>query len=963
MNRFFILFIVGITLITLGCSTPSKTVTKKQEISEQKSSVDIQNRNPLNKEHLSPVVPGKRSGPHINNNLSLQKDTSKREYKRGIKVLKKDELRKFESEKRVALVIGNSDYKISSLRNPVNDALAVSNVLKKLDFEVLVGTNLRQKGMKRLIDDFGAKIKNGGVGLFYYAGHGMQVNGRNYLIPIDAKIESENEVDIVSVRADEILVKMDDANNRLNIVILDACRNNPFARSFRSSTQGLATMDSPSGTIIAYATAPGSVASDGPGDNGLYTHELIENMQIPDLKIEDMFKKVRTSVKLKTNDQQVPWESSSLEGDFYFSLSSIILAKKMKKTTAEQLRLKKEIEQLELLEAKAQKADDARAKRNAELQKKTALAKLKAEELRQKQLEEEQKKLVEMEKIQLQRKNEIETKKREQEARIAALKQAVQEKREQIGETTLESLSPEKTISEMIEIDTKIKEIKKSYRQELVTGVKAITKRINKKFIKINNTKKDEFESKEEFLERISTEKRNAEKEQTKEINVIARKIQEAYVNATAPFLENLRKLSKSEFTLTSDKLILNIHQYDATSNTYPITVKVKQAINGIMVEVKANIPISRDEARIFKQHFQNNMLRPVIIGNFQSLEFFRVTHAIIIDDATDKRYNIFDSAFVDLGNGIILDTRTNLLWTKNAQIASFKSSKNWFSNDTFDKDLNMSLAKIEVSGLKGWQVPDIENIKNLSKNLSLKNNKHFFDNFDDVRVSRSGCSYSGFLAKKESYRSGGTIDEYIVYSVSSSKANRLCTHRSHGPVIWPVHRGSSSSYGHFIDDGTLKQYDLFASEFFDLGDGTVLDIHTKLLWSKNAQNTKFVPPTTKRGYENTFYEDLRIITSKIDISGLKGWRVPNYFELNKMSSLKNKKHPFIEINGVRMSTSGCSDSGFLVRKDSFESGGTIDGYKTYAIGSGNSNRLCGFGRPRLVIWPIRGIGSGHDAR
>lgn len=223
------------------------------------------------------------------------------------------------SEKRVALVIGNSDYQVAPLKNPVNDARDIAQTLAGLGFEVIHRENLNQNDMKRAIREFGAKIRNGGIGLFYYAGHGVAVKGINYLVPIDAKVESEEEVEYECVDAGFVLAQMESAANSLNIVILDACRNNPFARSFRSASRGLAQMDAPTGTLIAYATAPGSVASDGKARNGVYTQELLKNMQTPNLGIEEMFKRVRISIRSLTQGKQTPWESSSLVGDFYFN--------------------------------------------------------------------------------------------------------------------------------------------------------------------------------------------------------------------------------------------------------------------------------------------------------------------------------------------------------------------------------------------------------------------------------------------------------------------------------------------------------------------------------------------------------------------------------------------------------------------------------------------------------------------
>jgi formylglycine-generating enzyme required for sulfatase activity len=220
---------------------------------------------------------------------------------------------------RTALVIGNSAYDSTPLRNPVNDARSIAAALRNLGFDVLEKENLTQKDMKREIQAFGAKLQKGGVGLFYFAGHGMQVNGRNYLIPVGARIEHEKQVEYEAVDMGAVLSEMDYARNPMNIVILDACRDNPFARSFRSSAQGLAAVNAPGGTLIAYATAPGSVASDGPGENGIYTGELIQTMRTPGLRIEDVFKQVRSAVRQVTDGKQIPWESSSLEGDFYFA--------------------------------------------------------------------------------------------------------------------------------------------------------------------------------------------------------------------------------------------------------------------------------------------------------------------------------------------------------------------------------------------------------------------------------------------------------------------------------------------------------------------------------------------------------------------------------------------------------------------------------------------------------------------
>jgi hypothetical protein len=227
-------------------------------------------------------------------------------------------------ERRVALVIGNAAYDMAPLRNPVNDARAMAATLRTLGFEVTALENAAQTDMKRAIDDFGDNLRSGGgVGLFYFSGHGIQISGRNFIIPVGVRVKGERDVEYESVDVGRVLGKMEDAGNRMNLVILDACRDNPFARSFRSAASGLATIDAASGTFVAYATAPGRTADDGTGANGLYTEQLIRYMRTPGLKVEDVFKRVRIDVEKSSGGKQVPWESSSLKGDFYFSGSPV----------------------------------------------------------------------------------------------------------------------------------------------------------------------------------------------------------------------------------------------------------------------------------------------------------------------------------------------------------------------------------------------------------------------------------------------------------------------------------------------------------------------------------------------------------------------------------------------------------------------------------------------------------------
>ncbi len=236
-----------------------------------------------------------------------------------------------QGERRLALVIGNANYAFSPLKNPVNDAKAMTGALKELGFEVISAENASMRGMLDAIREFSLQAKSNQVRLFYYAGHGVQVKGRNYLVPVDAKIETEDDIASQSADVTELLERLGQARNGLNIVILDACRNNPFSNpnlvgpdgrllKFRGSVQsGLAQVDAPQGTLVAFATAPGAVAMDGGNfANSLYTKHLLANIRMPGVPVEQMFKRVRVAVAAETKRLQVPWESSSLMGDFCF---------------------------------------------------------------------------------------------------------------------------------------------------------------------------------------------------------------------------------------------------------------------------------------------------------------------------------------------------------------------------------------------------------------------------------------------------------------------------------------------------------------------------------------------------------------------------------------------------------------------------------------------------------------------
>ncbi len=228
---------------------------------------------------------------------------------------------------RVALVIGNGAYtNAATLPNPASDAREMTRVLRELGFKVIEGYDLDGTAMRRKIASFGAELSGAGVTLFYYAGHGMQVAGKNYLIPIDAKLERPSSLGVEAIEVSAVLSDME-AEKRVNLVFLDACRDNPLSRSLarsfgssRSTTvgQGLAQLNAGIGTLITFATSPDTVALDGSGKNSPFTTAMLNHIRTPGLEIRSMLTRVRADVIKATNQQQVPWDHSSLTGDFYF---------------------------------------------------------------------------------------------------------------------------------------------------------------------------------------------------------------------------------------------------------------------------------------------------------------------------------------------------------------------------------------------------------------------------------------------------------------------------------------------------------------------------------------------------------------------------------------------------------------------------------------------------------------------
>jgi hypothetical protein len=221
---------------------------------------------------------------------------------------------------KLALVVGNAGYRnVPALRNPGHDSAAIAEALRALGFDVtLLRDAGREATLAAIAAHAGALAAKQGVGLFYFAGHGLQLDWQNFLLPVDAKVAGAGDVPGQCVNVASLVAGLRKAANPMNVIILDACRDNPFGAGVRTAQKGLSQMDAPPGTLLAYATAPGNTADDGEGANGLYTENLLREMRVRETKIEDVFKRVRLNVRRASNGRQIPWESTSLEEDFYF---------------------------------------------------------------------------------------------------------------------------------------------------------------------------------------------------------------------------------------------------------------------------------------------------------------------------------------------------------------------------------------------------------------------------------------------------------------------------------------------------------------------------------------------------------------------------------------------------------------------------------------------------------------------
>jgi len=741
---------------------------------------------------------------------------------RGLKIVAIDKASGEKKEvklynKSYAVIIGIDQYQNlpfdRQLSYAVRDAKGVEAVLRKnFKFDKIITLYNKEATkdniLKVLMGDLGKELSEEDALFIFWAGHGNQERTREgdlgYLIPFDGSVSETYKNITMSQIRDDISKKIPAKHI---FYVMDACYGGLLA-STRSVDKEIRRdfnylQEVTKERVRQVLTAGGKdqeVLDGGPKGHSVFTGRLIELLENTDdfitaNEIQTIVKeKVFSDARARNHTQTPSYGTLYGVGDYVFVPS---LERKVEDNQAKVADLQKELDALKATEVAALKAQDEQKRRQVEIDKLQVEARLKAEQLRLQNLEEEKSKREQQQAEDTRLQADLTRKKQEEEQRLAMLKKDVEQKRKELGSSAVVNLSPQKTLDEMQSIDRKINGIREQFRGELKNGILQIVNRLNQRHLKFADAKKDEFESEEEFKNRIIKEKESLDREQSGEFTVLQDRLEKEYNAQVAPFIEELKKLSSKEFTVTGENLILDLGAYDGSTNTYQVSIKAKKPLEILLSEAKtaskaqlvgtgqsakkmvttkglvpavvdnntspkskyvmiaanAHIPIPRDEAREFKQHFTNNMLRPEIKGNFETPETFRVAQAYVIDDATTKKYDLFSSQLVDLGNGIIYDTTTKLLWSKdgNAEGNPGRDYQGWMkSRHKYVAYLN----KTAYLGFRDWRLPNKMELESLvlyarQAGYGTKDRKisDFLQSVGFVRIERSYGTDTGYIS------------------------------------------------------------------------------------------------------------------------------------------------------------------------------------------------------------------------
>jgi len=764
-----VFFIICITVILSNCAQLNSLEKKELEIQIEKkdskiSSLEehVKNQNEKLQEFekiiqqmnskLNNQVPVERD---INTNIKMitQEDSEKSiittSDKRGIGVVTIDKDTGTKEEvplykKTYAVIIGIDQYKNlqydMQLSYAVKDAKGVEDIIrKKYRFDkvhTLYNEEATKSNIINLLSGQLSNISKEDSVFIFWSGHGHSEKTAlgdylGFLIPYDGTFdESELHKNISMTLIKEDISKRIPAKHIF--YVMDSCYSGLLAAKKGVSKKSKRNIDylkeitkETSRQVLTAGSVNQQVLDGGPMGHSVFAGRLIELLEnaedyITAHEISTYIKeKVFSDAKARNHKQTPTYGELFGLGDYVFVPS---MAKRVENIDVTIKKYQEEIQKLNELEIAAQKANDERKKRKAELQKREIQAKLKAEQLKQERIFAEKERIKRQEAERVKKEQELIQAEKQRALKLALLKKQVEDKRNSLGNFTYSSLSPAATVKEMQEIDAKILSIKEKYRKVLAESINIISKQVNATFEQANREVKSEFESENDFRTRVQQLRDKASKKQTNGFIELKKKIENEYNKEVEPFINELKKLSAQEFHISSQDLNLEIGKYNGEFDVYPVKIESLQKYNGVMVACSANIPIPRQEAKIFKQHFQNNILRSEIKGNFQSIEFFRIAEAYIIDDATNKKYDLFSSKFVEIGNDIVYDSVTNLLWLRNA---------NYFRREFYFKDALKACENLNIQGLSGFRLPTVNELSRM-RTVYKKQEMHPFFNLQD---------------------------------------------------------------------------------------------------------------------------------------------------------------------------------------------------------------------------------------
>jgi len=719
---------------------------------------------------------------------------------RGVRVMAKEAASGEQKElklynKSYAVIIGIDQYPNlpfdKQLSYAVRDAKGVEQALKKnFNFDKIIPLYnkdaTRDNIMKVLMGDLAKELTEEDSLFIFWAGHGEQEKTREgdlgYLIPYDGSA-TEIYKDITMTQIKDISLNIPAKHI---FYVMDACYSGLLSQTRaidKQTNRDYAYLQEMTKERVRQVLTAGGkdeqVLDGDPKGHSVFTGRLIEALENAEgfITANELQAKVKEKVfsdaRAMGQKQTPDFKPLYGVGDYVFVPS---IEQKAEDTQEKVAALQREMEELKATEIAAAKAQDERAKRQVEIEKRSVEARLKAEQLKQQTLEEAKRKREIAEQERKREATELVQKKKADDERLASLKRDVEEKRKGMGGTTLSSLSPDATMMDMQQIESRIFEIREQFRKELATGINQVVDRYNQKFLKLAEAKQDEFESAQEFQSRIAREQSALNREQAGEFTIYQDRLESEYKQQITPLVTNLKKSTTNEFVLLADNLSLELGIYDAVKDLYPITIKSKKPINGITISASSSVPMPREEAREFKQHFQNNMLRPEIKGKFETPEVFMIAEAFVMDDATSKKYDLFSARFVDLGNGTLYDTEIKLIWSK--KIGVLRSS--WNSAENYIKQLNNKA----YLGFRDWRMPTMTEMRTLvsySKKAGYGNREAMVIDF---------LNTNGFENAKGTYYWTSQLQGRFAWYINFSNEEKNCPSDQCSMDVFPVRSG-----------------------------------------------------------------------------------------------------------------------------------------------------------------------------